>query len=106
MPTSPDTAAMHSDLVTEANQRRIRAINRKLEEEKARAAKQRAQARVRGSKADELDALAALERELLAEVSNAAGSGTAAATPTQIVATPSTATSVRCCCFNLFLRWR
>jgi hypothetical protein len=59
--------ALQTDLVAEANQRRIRAINRKLEEEKARAAKQRA-ARTRGSKASELDALAALERELLAEV--------------------------------------
>lgn len=70
--------ALQSDLINEANQRRIRAINRKLEEEKARAAKQRAQQRVRGSKADELDALAALEKELLAEVGPL---GAAAAAP-------------------------
>jgi hypothetical protein len=69
-PPNPMLRALHSDLKREANERRIRAINRKLEDEKQRM--RHRVVRRRDSKADQLDQLAALEKELLAEAGAAA----------------------------------
>lgn len=68
-PPNPMLRALHADLKREANERRIRAINRKLEDEKQR---MRHRVQRRDSKADQLERLAALEKELLAEAGGVA----------------------------------